>query len=377
LKIIHLIDSGGLYGAEMVVLRLMSEQKKCNLEPILFSIGEPYSVEKEVEIEAKKQSLDVRIIRMRKGLNLSGALCAIKMANELNADIIHCHGYKANILMGILPNFIRKKLIVSTLHGWTSTKRFSRKTCIEWLDAIMMRKADKCTVVSRALLEHPRIKSVGLHPVVINNGIPKINFSLELAKKLDTKLFGFCKDSFVIGSIGRLAHEKGFDYLIEAFKLCIDENINARMVIIGEGCERKKLEAHINRYGLNNQVLLPGYRNNAIHFLPLFDVFVLPSFTEGLPITLLEAMQASRPCIATIVGDVPYVLEDGKCGILINSKNVTELYKSISFLYNSEQLREKLGQLSRQRALTKFSASKMAHDYYLVYKELQHHHDKK
>lgn len=370
LKIIHLIDSGGLYGAEAVLLNLMFEQKKCGQSPILFSIGELKSNEKKLEAEAANQSLEVEKIRIRKGLNLAGSAKIIKTAREKSANIIHCHGYKANILMGITP--VSKKRIphISTLHGWTTTNYLSKKTVIQLIDLLCFKRADKIVVVSKSQTNHFLFRVTRLKPEIVNNGIPEIFFNAKEVKELNQNLYNFCKNNFIIGSIGRLSKEKGYDYLIQAFGLSVKKGIKAKLVILGEGTERKKLEKIIWENGLNDHILLPGYIENARNILPLFDIFILPSLSEGLPLTLLEAMQASRPCVATKVGGVPEVLENGKCGILVSSKSINELYKGILLLCKSEELRNKLGTLSRRRAVTKFHVSRMADAYNAIYEDL-------
>src|SRR4030042_1785419 len=101
MRILHAIDSDGLYGAEMVLLCLMESQKQMGLHPMLLSLGDTAVGPKEIDIEAKERGLNVFPLRFQKGLNIKGAFKILELAWSLESQIIHSHGYKANILLGI------------------------------------------------------------------------------------------------------------------------------------------------------------------------------------------------------------------------------------------------------------------------------------
>ena len=173
MKILHVIDSGGLYGAEVMLLNLMREQVGLGLEPILASIGDSGVDEKPIEKEAKQKGLSVAVFRFKPGPNVVGASKVLKFAWDEKVDLLHSHGYKGNILFGFLPRAIRRIPMVSTLHGWTWSGGINRMRIYEWLDALSLSFVDRVITVSSAMQNHPRLKNRrGLALEVVPNGIP-------------------------------------------------------------------------------------------------------------------------------------------------------------------------------------------------------------
>ena len=124
MHILHIIDSGGMYGAEVMLLNLVEEQIRQGLSPVIASIGGVQSGEKPLELEAHKRGFPLKIFRMRPGPNLIGAMEILKYAKSTRCDLLHSHGYKGNILFGFLPKKIRRLPLVATLHGWTSAGNY-------------------------------------------------------------------------------------------------------------------------------------------------------------------------------------------------------------------------------------------------------------
>lgn len=389
-KVLHIIDSGGLYGAEVLLLNLMTEQVKMGLEPAIASIGEKNIEEKPIETEAIERGLNVKKFRMRSGPNYAGALKIIRFAQKEGFNIIHSHGYKGNILFGLLPKKIRKLPIVATLHGWTSSDSFTRMKMYEWLDAFSLKFIDAVVLVNKGMFSNPKLKSLNnIKFYIINNGIPipdlqynnsndqPFNQSVtqqtqqtqrtQLTNSLDSSILDFCSKQYTIGSIGRLSEEKGYRYLIEAFNLLIQKGINSNLIIIGEGKERNFLERLIEKYRLTDRVLLPGYCFSARNYLTYLDIFVLPSLTEGLPITLLEAMQAKVPIVATRVGGIPDVLKNNIDALLVEPRDQENLAKSINLVFDNSKLGDRLVSRSYNKVMSEYTVEKMAMKYLEVY----------
>ena len=390
LKILHIIDSGGLYGAEMVLLNLVAEQIKQGLEPIIASIGEKGIEEKPLETEAIKRGFRVEKFRMRPGPDYLGALKILKFARKEDVDILHSHGYKGNILFGLMPKRIRRIPMVATIHGWTSTGNgCSRMRVYEWLDSKSLRFMDTVVLVSEAMKSHPRLRHLNQSRVhVIHNGIPipdaqfnnstnqrldqstNQQFNNSTNQPLDQSLINFCSHGFTIGSIGRLSTEKGYKYLIEAFGILIKKGIDARLVIMGEGYERQCLENLTREQGLSEKVLLPGYIDEANLYIPLFDVFVISSLTEGLPITLLEAMLSKVPIVASEVGGIPDVLINGDTGILVQPCKSEAIAEAICRIYNNSSIASDLVKKAEQILRDHYTSKAMASQYLNIYKEI-------
>lgn len=370
MKILHLIDSAGLYGAEAVLLHLIAEQRKQGIETILGSIGKPDIKVKNIETAARQRVINVKEFRMKNGPNLPGAISIIRFAKKNHIDLIHCHGYKANILIAMLPARFRKIPYLLTLHGWTSVKKFSKMWFYCWADALFARRVDTVAVVSEAMLNHPRIRAMGLKPAVIHNGIPQ---TVRKIPGIPDNVTGrFNNKHFTIGSIGRLSPEKGLDHLVNAVANLIDNGRDVSLVIIGAGGEREKLEKLAITKGIIEKVFFLGYLDRASRYFSYFDVFVMSSLTEGMPITLLEAMQAGVPIIATRVGGIPEVLENGRCGLLVNPGDERALSNTITRLYDSPDLRYRLCAAAKERVKNVFSSRNMESGYRKLYENLLH-----
>lgn len=367
MKVMHVIDSGGLYGAEVMLLNLMHEQRSQGLQPVLASIGEYGIPNKPLEHRAEQRGFKVRRLRMRKGFSIRGALSIVRTAREEGCSVLHTHGYKGNILLGSLPSHVRGMPSVATLHGWTGLKGQKKLAVYQWLDAQMLRRADAVVLVNRAITNHRLFRYVRAKQlVVIDNGIPFGDASPSPFKP-DSAISDFCKKSFVIGSIGRLSEEKGYIYLIQAFALLHARGVPAKLLIIGEGCERARLAQEIRRCNLVDHVLLPGYREAAADYISLFDVFVLPSLTEGLPLALLEAMAKRTPIVATRVGGVPDVVADNETGLLVPPQDRNALADAVHSLYSDPATCNALRQRAHYIVRSCYDSERMAQQYLAIY----------
>jgi len=286
-------------------------------------------------------------------------------------DLIHSHGYKANILLGMVPRAIRRIPVVATLHGWTSTGKLNKMRLYEWMDSLSLHFIESVVLVNRAMRARVRLNRIH----IVDNGIPPLTCSLPGMGQgdqilVDHKITDFCRTGFTFGAIGRLSEEKGFGLLLEAIRSVSETYSDVRLVIIGEGGERQFLEAKAAELGISERVIFPGYRVRASRYLPCFDTFVLSSLTEGLPIVILEAMQAGVPIIATKVGGVPEVLEHGKAGMLVDSSDPVALSKAMIQLMEEPALRSGLAGRARKVVQEKYSSRRMAEEYQNIYNDL-------
>ncbi len=371
MKILHVIDSEGLYGAEVMLLNLVDGQVRSGMYPTILSIGDMGVGEKALEKEARRRGYVVWSVRMRRGPNFLEALRIVAAARRDAVDIIHSHGYKSNILFGFMPRAIRGIPVIATLHGWTTTEGLSRMRLYEWLDAVSLRFVDAVVLVHQDMLRKKRkgiLKRIKLH--VVNNGIPVDELPLLAGEtnNLDKAIIEFCKGGYTIGSIGRISTEKGYRNLIQALGRLSKEVKDARVLIIGEGPERKALENMAKELGLFERVMMPGYRNDARDYLPYFNVFVLPSLTEGLPITILEAMNVGIPIVSTRVGGVPDVLDYGKGGLLVDRSNAEEIAKGILKLHREPELGRSLGEWAQAEVRKRYLSEQMVARYNEIYK---------
>jgi glycosyltransferase involved in cell wall biosynthesis len=371
MKVLHVIDSGGLYGAEMMLLNLIQEQVNLGIEPTICSIGEPDVQEKPLETEALKKGFKVKKFRMRAGPNILGALKILKFAHEEHFSLIHTHGYKADILFGFIPKIVRKIPLVATLHGWTSIGRFTRMKIYEWLDMRSLKYFDSVVLVNKSMLSMPRLRKYHARNLsVINNGISAFDYDTDGQNRaIDSQFIDFCRDGFIVGAIGRLSPEKGFDQLIDAVYL-LKKDTGLKLIIIGEGPLKEKLQTKINMMNLSDSAFLAGYLPSGRKYMKFFDVFVLSSLTEGLPITVLEAMFSKIPIVATKVGGIPEVLQNGEGGLLVERKKPEALADAILYIYKNPHFSKQIVNFSYNEVMTKYSSRTMALNYADVYRKV-------
>jgi len=173
----------------------------------------------------------------------------------------------------------------------------------------------------------------------------------------------------IIGNIGALTAQKGQHDLVEAAALVVREVPDARFVILGDGELRENLEHQIHRKHLERHVMLGGFRADAMALLKGFDVFALSSTHEGMCTSLVDAMAASKAAVATAVGGVPEVLDDGRTGYLVPPHDPSAMAEKIVRLLRDEALRERFGRAALVRARERFTVERMVDETLAAYAE--------
>jgi glycosyltransferase involved in cell wall biosynthesis len=209
----------------------------------------------------------------------------------------------------------------------------------------------------------PRIAS---RLLVIHNGVEDPAGGGEPRKELRT-LLGLPEGEVLIGTVGRLSPEKAHMDLIEAFRMALRQEPSIRLVIFGEGPMRGPLERRVSRYGLGGRVYLAGSRPEASRLAAGLDIFALPSLQEGLPLSLLEAMAAGVPCIASRVGSIEEAIRDGVSGRLLDPGHPERLAEILVELLRNPPERAALGKQARNTVLQEYGARGMVTAYEQIY----------
>jgi glycosyltransferase involved in cell wall biosynthesis len=178
------------------------------------------------------------------------------------------------------------------------------------------------------------------------------------------------QSSFVVGAVGRLEAEKGFDILIRSVHALIARDLDVRLVIVGEGGERKKLKDLAIELGIADRVLLPGWQADVRNYFEAMDVFALSSHREGLPNVLLEAMALQVPVVATRVNGVPRLVQDGRNGFLVEPGDWQGLATALAGLLKNSALREVFAIAARRLVETRYSFATRMERLKRIYDEL-------
>jgi len=182
-------------------------------------------------------------------------------------------------------------------------------------------------------------------------------------------LFGDPGERIVLGA-GRLSPEKGVQVLIAAAKHVIEADPDARFAVFGEGTMRPALQRQIDEADLNGLFVLPGFRGDLDQLMPCADLFVLPSFTEGLPNVVLEAGAAGVPVVATAVGGTPEVVDDGITGYLVPPGDPPSLAERIAQLLADPDRRREMGEAGRDHVQRHFTFEAQAAAYLNLFAEM-------
>lgn len=175
----------------------------------------------------------------------------------------------------------------------------------------------------------------------------------------------------LIGSVGRLVVIKNYESLIIAFSILVKKHIeNIHLILIGDGEERDRLETIVKERDLGSFVTFAGVQYNIYNILPTFDVFVLPSWTEGTSISLLEAQSCGIPAVVTNVGGNPVIVENGVSGYMFEPDDSLGLSEKLAEMINNDDMRTKMGSAARKGIEEGFSVQKMISDYETTYNEL-------
>lgn len=368
MRVLHLIDSGGLYGAEAVLLSLAEEQLRHGHSAEIFSAGVPGEAEKALEIAARDRGIPLRTWRMEPGLNPRGGREVVRHVLAQGYDVLHSHGYKFNVL---LAAFCRRQRatpgLVTTLHGYSGRSVLTRSGLYQALDRALLWRFDRIVVVAERMLKDPIIRMVAGHRVqLIRNGLGA--GQCNWGREVDGRVLTFMDKHWpVLLAIGRLSSEKGHERLLRAFRKLEPRCPGAGLVMLGEGSLRDRLERVAEELGIRDRVLMPGYRENAARYLAYADVFVLPSKTEGLPMVLLEAALVGVPVIASDVGDVGAVLHSGGFGRLTDRESVESLANELAYVTENIEVERQRADRARSKVQAEFGVARMAKEYHQLY----------
>lgn len=282
--------------------------------------------------------------------------------------IWHGHDYKSNLL-GILVRRQWPMKLVTTVHGWV--KHTWRTPLYYAVDRLSLRWYDRVICVSQDL--HTASLRSGARPercVLIENAIDINQFQRRHTTTAAKQRLGFDPQRLLVGAVGRLSPEKGFDVLINAIAQLATAGLSVDLAIVGDGDEQTRLEALIVSLGLSDQVRLLGYRADTLDLYQAFDVFALSSYREGLPNVVLEAMALETPVVATAVAGVPALISDGDDGLLVPSGDASALAAALRRVLSDETLSRRLATAARATIEQRFSFERRMQKVARVYDEV-------
>ena len=287
----------------------------------------------------------------------------IKVIKKIKPDIIHAALWSSTIIARIIGKLLGIPVICD-IHGDCE----HHGTFRNFLDKITLRLCSQFVAVSESTKES-FVKTLHANPkniIVIENGINIESLHKKsFTQPLERKDFGLSESDFVVGSVGRLAEIKRYDVLLKALK----PTKNIKLVLVGDGPERKQLEDLATKLGINDHVLFVGFRTDAYKFYPLFDCFALSSDSEGMSIALLEALSFGIPLISTSKTKKHDVIIHGKNGFLVPVNSPKKLSNAIQMLHFDKSLRYKMGKNNSKLAKNTYHIKNVVNKYHTIYEK--------
>ena len=354
IRVIHIIGRLNYGGAEKLLLDLCRkiDKEKFEVSVVVLQDNNPLAEAFEnagikLEYFHKKGKLDFGVINR-----------VARYLKEENPDVVHTHLFGADYWGSLAARKAGVEKIISTKHDILN-EGFARR----FLGRRARRKFDKVVAISNAtkefLIEEEKIPVEKVQ--VIYNGIDVHKFYIENPSLFET-------DALTIGSIGRLSKEKGHKHLIRACRFL--RKRTWRLTLVGEGPLRKELEAQARFLGVEDRVKFTGLVEDVREALQEFDVFVLPSVSEGLSLSVLEAALAGKFVVATNVGGVPEIITHKETGLLFKPKRIEELLKHLEWVIEHKGEARRMALALQKNVLENFDINKVVKEYEDLYLSL-------
>ena len=313
----------------------------------------------------EQDSINVTPLRRASGFHPTLGRALARVARDHRADVLHCHHYSPFVYGAIAKLWMPRVRIVFTEHGRLSDAGPSSKRRLA--NTILGRVPDGVFAVSRELRDHLVDEGFPARTAgVIYNGIePGLLPSPETRALVRARL-GVPANTMVVGTIARLDPVKNLQTLIAAIAALNQEQRATALVIVGDGSERQALEHTAAEGGVARQVHFLGQREDARDWLAGCDIYANSSISEGVSLTILEAMAASLPVVATAVGGTPEVVDES-CARLVPSRDAGALAGALRDLADDASLRMRMGSAARRRVEDLFTIDRMVRDYRDVY----------
>ena len=308
------------------------------------------------------------------------ALAAFRLARlirKLRPDVVHTHTAKAGAVgrTAALLAWPRRPVVVHTFHGHVLRGYFGTGGTLVFraIETLLARASDRLIAVSPEV----RDELVALHVAprerfsVVRLGIelePRVHFEGDPAEV--RRRHGIPEGKFVVGWFGRMTAVKRTDDLLTMLAGVRERGVDALLLLVGDGDDRERLEQRAHDLGLARSCLFLGYQEDVAPWYAICDAVVLTSASEGTPVTIIEALAAGRPVVATKVGGVPDVVDEGETGFLVRPHDTHALAERLEILAGDPVRRRTMGDLGRARMLERYAVERLVDDVDALYREL-------
>lgn len=319
--------------------------------------------------EARRKHLNLQLLQQRAVIDPLLVLQAWQVIRQHGVTLIQTHGYKSNVIGCILRVCFGIPWI-GFAHGYTNDNLNVR--LYNRIDQLVLRFADRVVTVSRSMKELlilsgiPEGKVRLVYNAVESTAVPPSRAIEEMKTQ-----YRLTTEKKIIGVVGRLSPEKGQIVFLKAMARVVSGYPNAMAFIIGDGQDRALLHDCCEKYRLTEHIVFTGYQDQLSDYYQMLDLLVLPSHSEGLPNTVLEAMSFGVPVLATAVGGVPEIIDEEKGnGVLVPPDDPDALAQRMVELLKDDSERRAIGLRGQRSLLPRFSPDHRAGEIVGLYHEL-------
>ena len=317
--------------------------------------------------EARRKNLNLRLFEQRFAFDPHLIIQARRVIRECDINLIQTHGYKSNTI-GFFLKLLCRVPWIGFAHGFIEESRKLR--FYNRIERSVLRRADRVVAVSdsmKTLLTRHRVTAQRIR--VIHNAIDPTEAVPSASGNEIRKRYGLTSGQKVIGVIGRLSREKGQLIFLRAMEKAARGLPSVKALIIGDGQDRAMLEGFCREKGLSEHVMFLGHQERIANYYQVLDLLVLPSLSEGLPNTVLEAMSFGVPVLATAVGGVPEIIQNGN-GMIVPPNDPEALAERMIELLRDNALRQAIGMKGKNSLYPRFAPDNRARQIVSLYEEL-------
>lgn len=362
-QILHLTYDMGVGGTEQVITQIVQSLDANIYENSIACIDGQVGLLGE---NLSKQGIEFHVFKREPGFD-TNLIKAIRLTLKSNKiDVVHCHQYTP-FVYGVLAALFTSVKVVFTEHGRFHPDSYTWKRrmvnpLLGWVTNSIV-AISQATAQALAEYEWFSLRSIR----VIYNGIQAPGTEAKTDHRAE---LGIEPDDIVFGTIARFDTIKNLPMMIAGFRELKNVNGNARLLLVGDGGEREKLESLVDEYGLRNEVIFSGYQKDTAKYMSVIDIYLLTSYSEGTSMTLLEALSMGVCSIVTRVGGNVEIVEHNVNGIVVDSEDVADLSAWMIKLAGDSDHRNKLGQAGKGIFNEKFSVEKMTAQYSEIYSRI-------
>lgn len=368
IKVLQLCAVG--FTVEKLLLPLVDEMRKYYDVTVVCSYDETSDRLRDKGYDVRNIPIDRKISPIR---NLKSVIQLYRLMRKERFDVVHVHTPVAGILGRIAAKLARVPVVIYTAHGfyfhdhmppWKKNLFILFERVGGWLSDYIFTQSteDYETAIAKRIISREKILTIG-------NGVDIERFSIgKVGKDRGLQIrreFGIKECDVVVGIIGRVVSEKGYLEWVKAARLVLKQCPDTKFIAVGDTLEsdrdgiKKELDGYIRDHGMEGKVIFAGSRSDIPELLSVMDIFTLPSYREGMPRSIIEAMSMSRPVVATDIRGCREEVIDGVTGFLVPVRDAESLADRIIYLIQHPQVRESMGKEARQRADRDFNEQKV------------------